>query len=274
MRAILIPICGLAALTAACGDGGVRISSTRTQDDAKGVLKVVDALQCPQTVGVLTRKGTAQADGATCLYGGPRGSVVELRLIPLADVPAATLLARLETELSAELPRAAEAVAGENPTGFRVDAAEGSAEAGTRDRASVRGPGVAIDADGDDASVRLPGLNIEAKGDKASIRILGLSINADRDRADVNVRSGEGDVSIRAHDSGAQIRTTAAGEATRNSWLLTDSHASDAGWRLVGYEARGPAGGPLVVATVRTKSQDRDRTFESARDLVALNVGD
>lgn len=274
MRAILIPICGLAALTAACGDGGVRISSTRTQDDAKGVLKVVDALQCPQTIGVLTRKGTAQADGATCLYGGPRGAMVELRLIALNDTAPATVLGRLETELSAELPRAAEAVTGDAPTGFRVDAVEGSTEAGTSNRASVRGPGVAIDADGDNASVRLPGMNIEAKGDRASIRILGININADKDRADIGVRSGEGNVSIRAHDSGAQIRTTASGEATRNSWLLTDSRASDAGWRLVGYEARGPAGGPLVVATIRSKTQDRDSTFQSARELVVLNVGD
>ena len=42
---------------------------------------------------------------------------------------------------------------------------------------------------------------------------------------------------------------------------------------MVGYEARGPVGGPIVVATVRSKDRERDPVFEDARELVELNVG-
>jgi len=73
-RPFLLPtLCALAALTAAC-DESVRISSTRTETEPKGVLKVVDTLQCPQTMGSLTRKGSAQAEGTVCTYAGPRGA--------------------------------------------------------------------------------------------------------------------------------------------------------------------------------------------------------
>ena len=44
--------------------------------------------------------------------------------------------------------------------------------------------------------------------------------------------------------------------------------------RTVGYEARGPVGGPIVVATVRSKDRDPDRLFDAAKALVTLNVGD
>jgi hypothetical protein len=54
----------------------------------------------------------------------------------------------------------------------------------------------------------------------------------------------------------------------------TDNTASDAGWRLVGYEARGPQGGPIVVATVRAKDRNNDGVFDDAKDLVSLNVGE
>jgi hypothetical protein len=56
--------------------------------------------------------------------------------------------------------------------------------------------------------------------------------------------------------------------------MLTDNRASESGWRLVGYEARGPVGGPLVIATVRSRDRNRERAFEDARDLVALNAGE
>ncbi len=70
-------------------------------------------------------------------------------------------------------------------------------------------------------------------------------------------------------------RSAPARPATRSrqTYLLTDNRASDAGWRLVGYEARGPRGGPIVVATVRAKDRNRDGVFDDAKDLVTLNVG-
>mgnify|MGYP006208403689 CR=1 FL=1 len=96
----------LLALLAACGDG-VRISSTRSDNsDAKGVLKVVDTLQCPQTMGSLTRKGSATEQGTVCTYGGPRGAEVILHLVSLSGTDSTAALKTFEDRLSASLPQA------------------------------------------------------------------------------------------------------------------------------------------------------------------------
>ncbi len=292
LRPFLIPsVCAFAAL-AACDDS-VRISSTRSAEtDAKGVLKVVETLQCPQTMGSLTRKGSASEGGMVCNYVGPKGATVSLHLVPLNGETPANVLKAFEQRLSGDLPRAvdalgaaanaaeAEAATAERAAGATGDPAP-SAEPGagqtSGDRASVRAPGVAIDANGDDATVRLPGLRIETRGDKASVRIGGFHIDADESdgSARVSGSGGDGDnVTINARNDAAEIRASAAGDATRASWILTDNRASESGWRLVGYEARGPVGGPLVVAAVRSRDRNRERAFGDARDLVALNAGE
>ena len=292
LRPFLIPtVCAFAVLTA-CDDGNsVRISSTRSeQGGEKGVLKVVEALQCPQTIGSLTRKGSASAGGTVCTYVGPKGAEVSLHLVPLDGDSPANVLKAFEQRLSGDLPRAmaainaAEAQAG--AAGVEADAARTAADTAQRaadqasaaaDRASVRAPGVAIDANADDATVNLPGMRIETRGDKSSVRIGGFHIDADDSDGSARVTgsSGNGDnVSINAQDDAAEIRARAGGDATRTSWILTDTRASESGWRVVGYEARGPVGGPLVVATVRSRDRNRQRAFEDAKALVALNAGE
>ena len=281
----LIPtVCALAGL-AACGEE-VRISSTSSQtDDANGVLKVVEMLQCPQTMGSLTRKGSASAAGTICNYVGPKGAEVSLHLVPLDGDDPADVLKAFEQRLSADLPRALEAIHAAEARS-RADAAQGAADsagseadqaAASGDRASVRAPGMNIEATGDDATVNLPGMRIETRGDKASVRIGGFHMYADdsADSARISASGGNGDnVTINAQDDAAEIRADAGGEATRTSWILTDSRAADAGWRVVGYEARGPVGGPLVVATVRSRDRNREHAFEDAKALVALNAGE
>ena len=287
LRPSLLPtLCAVAALVGACDDS-VRISSTRSENTSgKGVLKVVDALQCPQTVGSLTRKGSAQSEGRVCTYVGPKGAEVTLHLVPLDGGEPAEVLKAFESRLSSALPealarlKASSAQADADQARAEAEAARADARAGqaAADAASVRAPGVAIDARGEDASVRLPGVSIDAKGDKASVRIGGFHIDAnDSDGSARITASGDGDgdsVVVNARDDTAEVRTRAGGGATRASWILTDNRASASGWKLVGYEARGPVGGPLVVATVRSRDNDRDRAFEDARELVTLNVGE
>ena len=297
VRPLLIPaVCALAAVAACDDSSSVRISSTRNDDgDAKGVLKVVQTLQCPQTMGSLTRKGSASAAGTVCTYVGPKGAEVSLHLVALDGNTPADTLKPFEQRLSGDLPRAveqlsaSEAAAAEAEATQEVAAATASATAAsaadqaagqtvpTGDRATVRAPGVTVDAQGDDATVRLPGVRIETRGDKASVRIGGFHIDADESDGSARVTGGGGDgetVSINARNDVAEIRASGAGGATRSSWILTDSRPSEVGWRLVGYEARGPVGGPLVVATVRSRDTNRNRAFEDAKDLVALNVGE
>lgn len=301
MHHLLWPACALALMTAACDNAGtVRITSTSSGKEA-GVLKVVDALQCPQTQGVLTRKGSARADGTTCVYSGPRGSEVTLHLVSLNGGSVQDALKGFESRLSADLPEAlAEARANEDraraeAVRAEADAAKAEADADAEragadaeraaakaeaaadaaaDSAHISAPGMRIDAEGDKATVRLPGMHIDADGDRANIRIGGLTIRADDRNSQVNVRSKDEVVSIDAHDNTARIRTSTPGEAVRATFLMTADQSSTTGWRVVGYEARGPSGGPIVVATVRGKDRNENRVFEAAKALVTLNVGD
>ena len=299
MHHLLWPACALALMTAACDNAGtVRITSTSSGKEA-GVLKVVDALQCPQTQGVLTRKGSARADGTTCVYSGPRGSEVTLHLVSLNGGSVQDALKGFENRLSADLPEAlAEARANEDraraeAVRAEADAARAEADAeragadaeraaakaeaaadAAADSAHISAPGMRIDAEGDKATVRLPGMHIDADGDRANIRIGGLTIRADDKNSQVNVRSKDEVVSIDAHDNTARIRTSTPGEAVRATFLMTADQSSTTGWRVVGYEARGPSGGPIVVATVRGKDRNENRVFEASKALVTLNVGD
>lgn len=293
MHHLLWPACALALMTAACDNAGtVRITSTSSGKEA-GVLKVVDTLQCPQTQGVLTRKGSARADGTTCVYSGPRGSEVTLHLVSLNGGSVQDALKVFEHRLSADLPEAlAEARADEDRARAEADRAQADAaraeadaeRAGAdaeraaadaaADSAHISAPGMRIDAQGDKATVRLPGMRIDADGDRANIKIGGITIRADDKSGQVNVRSTDEVVSIDARDNTARIRTSAPGEAVRATFLMTADQSSTTGWRVVGYEARGPSGGPIVVATVRGKDRNENRVFEAAKALVTLNVGD
>lgn len=297
MQQITWPLIALALMTAACDSGGsVRITTTKTSDSS-GVLKVVDALQCPQTQGVLTRKGSARADGS-CIYSGPRGSEVILQLVALDGRSPQQALKRFENRLTADLPEAMAQVEAEaartqaqaakaeaDVARAQAEAARAAAEASkdaavasaaSSDSAHVRAPGVRIDAEGEKAVVRLPGVRIDADGDRANIRIGGLTIRADDKSGRVNVSSRDGaeGVNIDAADGVARIRTSASGEAVRSTFLMAADEPSESGWRTVGYEARGPVGGPIVVATIRTKDRNSDRLFDAAKALVTLNVGD
>jgi len=262
----------LAATLAACGDGSVRVSSTRTETtEGKGPLKVVSTLQCPQKLGVLTRKGSAFAGGSVCSYVGQRGAEVSLHLVALDGAPPREALQAFEDRLSAAMPQAASQIRANTQTATTA----ASAATATASASAASEPGMSIDANGDKARIRLPGLRIDADGEKASVNIGGLRIRADDSTGAVSVNGGEGDeqVSVNANQDAVQVRTSTSGDATRATWILTDERADPDSWRFVGYDARGPVGGPLVVATVRSKDEDGGRTFDDAKKLVILNVG-
>ena len=287
----LAPICLAALLMAACdGDNSVRISATETRTDGKGVLKVIDTLQCPETIGVLTRKGSAHDEGQHCVYTGPRGAEVSLKLVRLTDQPIEAILDRYEQDLMRSMPHtaaslaasreASEARAAADTASVQAEAAadataDAAAEASaSAETARVRMPGLAVDAEGDRANVRLPGLTVDANGDQANVRIGGFSIEADDVSGSVDISSRDETVSVQARDDAAEIRTRIPGEAIRTTYILTDDRPADEGWRLVGFEARGPSGGPVVIAVVRAKDRNSDGVLDSARDLVTLNVGE
>ena len=125
MRHILIPLLMAAGVSACDGENAVRITTTTSSsDDKMGVLKVVDGLQCPQTVRTLTRKGSADPGGATCTYGGPRGSEVVLHLVKLDGRSAEQVLKDFETRVSADMPQAAAQRSARSVSGPKGRAAE------------------------------------------------------------------------------------------------------------------------------------------------------
>ena len=277
MRAVLMTIC-LAALVAACdSEPPIRISrdSDPESSNTDGPLRVVDTLQCPQTHEVLTRRGGPSADGRSCEYTGPRGSQVTLRLVTL-DGEGLAALDALEAEVQAILPSAMERVGGANATAA-ADAgtnASASASAEGGDSVAVQVPGVTIEAEGENATVRIPGISIDTDGGQSSVRIGGFNIRSDETGDHVDIRTDSEAVRIRAHEEAAEIRTRDTSEGVRATYILVDERGSDLGWRLVGYEARGPEGGPVVVAVVRSKDRHEDEIFDAAKSLVALNVGE
>ena len=158
------------------------------------------------------------------------------------------------------------------------DAADRADDAGDRrDSADVKLPGLSVKSHGDNANVRLPGIRVDANDGGAHINIAGIHIDADDDKSKgksgrVNITSDNNDVSIRAEDHAAEIRTKHGANGVRMTYIIANDEGDASGWRTVGYEARGPQGGPIVVALVKTKDRHEDPIFRWAKDLVKKNV--
>ncbi len=253
----LLPL--LAALTLGACDRDHRVRRDSAGTEGATPLRVVQRLTCPEEQGSL-RRTAAPANGLTCAYEGAGGARVDLRIVPLDGERADSALAPVEAELRALMP--------------------------------VRAP-ARVAASDETVNVRIPGLNIDAGQDGAEISIGGVHINTGEDRAQVRLDSGEadtnepdrgrrpvvrrtssrGDVVIDARDDGAEIRVTAPGRGVRMTYILASSNRGPQGDRLVAYEARGPARGPLVVATLRSRGESRSGPMAAMQALVRSNVG-
>jgi hypothetical protein len=208
----------------------------------RDAFKVVSTLDCPQTQGDLTRKSAA-ADGKSCDYTGADGEAVTLQLLGLDGKSVDDALSPLETSLRAEVPAA--------------DKGAGAGEG----RVDIDLPGVHIhaagkDGDKDDSEVRI--------GRDVSIGAGNTVVAEDR---------ASGGVNIQAHDNGAEIRVDEGHGGTRRNFILASDTPGPHGYKVAGYDARGPQGGPIVVASMLAKADDHDRLNHDVRTLVRLNVG-
>jgi hypothetical protein len=220
--------------------------------------KAISALDCPSDQDELKLQSKA-ADGKSCVYATGAGDQVTLQLVTLNDGDAKAALSPLETQLQAELPPAP-------PTGASNG---GSKDWGGGD-------------DKDRVDLDLPGLHIHSRGDgHADVDTAGVHVSAqDGPRgggdgeAHVAVADGShGGVKVDAHDGRAQIRVTDKGDGVRLAYLLESDKPGPNGFRLAGYEARGPSDGPIVVAKILAKSHDGDELRHSVRRLLDDNVG-
>ena len=147
-----------------------------------------------------------------------------------------------------------------------------------RDSADVKLPGVSVKSHGGNANVSLPGIHVDASDNGgAHINIAGIHIDADADKGRgksgrVNINADNNDISIRAEDHAAEIRAKHGGDGVRMTYILANDEGDASGWKTVGYEARGPAGGPIVVALVKSRDRHEDPIFIWAKALVKKNV--
>jgi len=226
-------------------------------------VRAISKLDCPEKQGGLKRTSAA-ADGLSCAYAGD-GAEITLRLISLNGGDAEDALAPIETELKALMPS------------VRPAAGEGTAKAG-KNKTSIHLPGVHIDASDAGADIKIGHLTINSDDGAAEVKInQNVTISDGKGASAVTVATddeGEGDVNIRATDDGAEIRHNKKGDAIRSTLILASDKAPN-GYRVVGYEARGPKGGPIAVATVKAKDRDAGDhdVFKDMKALVRHNVG-
>ena len=211
------------------------------------VLSVAQTLDCPQAEGGLTRVSAA-TDGKSCVYTRGDDEDVTLTLTPL----------------NGQTPRAALAPMEQAMAGLvQVSIANSPVSI----EANNGGPG------GDKAKIDMPGFHIDADGDKAKIRIMGVNIDADGKNAVVHTGAGGGEATVHAGPGGAEIRAGKVGVNSANLvYVLAGDHPGPSGYRAVGYIARGPVAGPLVVGEFKSKAENHDRHDSDLQHLIDLNV--
>lgn len=220
----------------------------------------IDRLDCPDRQGELVLEIRGQ-DGQSCSYSA-KDALVTLRLVKLNGGDADAALAPIEAELKDIMPLP--------PAPERPHPAKSG-----KNQTTISLPDVNINASDHGADIRIGQLTINSDGGAAEVKV-NKNTNV-RGNAQVNVSANdehEGDVTIKANDQGAEIRTRKGGDVIRSTLILANDKAPK-GYRLAGYEARGPKGGPLAVAVVKAQSRNTDDhdLFKDMKALVRHNVG-
>jgi hypothetical protein len=242
-------------------------------------------MDCPKRQGEL-RLTSAAADGGSCSYTAFDGSEVDLKLIRVDNSNPDATLDALEGQLRpmvgahAALPGSDEDADQDEARGDDGDW-KGSAGSSTSQAAAKAEAQAKADArrsnqasgDSDHVNINLPGVHIQADNGRANVNVAGMHIDADDASQRVHVEGGHGPFgrpgrfSVDADDAGAIIRARSVGPDVRATLIIVGDTAGPQGWRAVGYEARGPRSGPLVVALTRSRSDAHDHVFDSAKRL-------
>lgn len=229
-RTVIVALVGVSVLAlAACHPKPLQHSSFRGLGaDDSHPMKVISALDCPEREGDLTRTAQA-ADGKSCDYQGPRDEAVHLSLVALDGKAPGEALQPLKDELKGLVP----APASDGPV-----AVEASSGDSGRDRAKVD----------------LPFLHVDAEGDKADVKIFGATIHANGKNAEVHTNVGLKNTVVHAGPGGAEVVAEDVGVNNASLvYILAGDNSGPSGYKAVGYIARGPKAGPLVVGQFRAK---------------------
>lgn len=222
MRAISITALGLSALALSACTPTVNYNGFTSASAGGPPLRSVAALDCPETQGALSRTARAP-DGRSCDYEGRDGETVRLMIVTLDGRSAADALAPTKAELSALVPPPRHSA-----------------------------PSVDVDEAGDRADVDLPFFHVHAVGDRADVRIFGVSIHSEGQDADVTTHRGGSHTIVHASRDGAEVMAEDVSHANASMvYVLASDRRTPSGYHAVGYVAKGPADGPLVVGEFR-----------------------
>lgn len=292
-RIVVLLGAGAASLFVAACDH----NRARTPAAPRAPLREVVQLDCPQREGVL-RLVKVSNDGRICDYVGRAGEEVRLRIVPLDGQTPDIALAPLEAELKAYLPRR------EPSDPEALAAGDEDAGDGGNDRANISLPGINIDADDDSANIQIGGLTINANDDAANIRIDRRSESERRVIIEGEQVPAEAPVAPRprnprTHLSPALMKTPSrscgagptgamspstpmsgalrfriyAGRSVRITYILASNEAGPAGYRVVGYVARGPDPRPAGRGLHQGQVRQPRRTAAAHRTAAEAQPG-
>jgi hypothetical protein len=90
------------------------------------------------------------------------------------------------------------------------------------------------------------------------VKVFGVHVKADGDYADVKTSRGLKNTVVHAGPSGAEIvaEDVTGKNASLVYVLAAGKHAGASGYDAVGYVAKGPAAGPLVVGEFRARRSE------------------
>lgn len=232
----------------------------------RDAIRAIEHLDCPERQGGLTRISAA-ADEQSCSYTSSERTV-DLRLVRLNDGDAEAALTPIETKLKNIIPTPSAPA--------KPPEAQGGKD--NKNKTNIHLPNIHIDAHSDTADIRIGHLTINSDGETAEVKVnKNVNIKTDDSQTSVNVNAQdtqENNVTIKANDNGAEIRASKSGDAVRSTLILANDKAPN-GYRMAGYETRGPKGGPLAVAVVKAKNRNTDdhNLFKNMKALVRHNVG-
>jgi hypothetical protein len=229
MRAIHTRALAASALAlAACMASGAQAGGSLNYDGMTVVsadgppLKAIGALDCPAVQGALTRMAQAP-DGRSCDYQGPAGETVRLKLVALDGRSAPDALAPTRAELHTLVPIYNKPV-----------------------------PAVEKDEPGDRTDIDLPFFHVHTVGDRADVRMFGIKVHSEGENADVNVGHGHKHTIVHAGAAGAEVLAEDVGRSNASLvYVLAADRRAASGYWTVGYVAKGPAKGPIVVGEFR-----------------------
>jgi hypothetical protein len=230
MRTITMAALAVSGLALSACMPTVNYSGFTTASAGGPPLKAIATLDCPAFEGRLTR--TAQApDGQTCDYQGRGGETVRLKLVSLEGRSAFDAMAPTKAELHALMPLRTQPI-----------------------------PAVAVEDGPERTSVDLPFFHVRAVGEQADVKIFGVNIHSDGPNADVSTYHGSTHTVVHAGRDGAEVIAEDVGKTNASMvYVLASEHRAASGYRAVGYVAKGPAAGPLVVGEFRAVHKSADQ---------------